>query len=177
MPKSQLRAHMAALRRRHTVVELSHLSEQIVESLAHSLPDRAQAIVLYYPLPDEVDVRPLMERLLSQQRTVLLPCVTGPTTMELRRYTGPDSLSAGAYGIMEPKGPAFDRLSAIDVAVVPGVAFDIHGHRLGRGRGYYDRFLADVPYIYKIGVCFPFQLVGQVPVVPTDIAMDTVVAG
>lgn len=177
MPKSQLRAHIAELRLQYTSAELAHLSEQIVESLAARLPATARTIVLYHPLPDEVDVRPLMERLHSQQRLVLLPCVTGTSTMELRRYQGPESLRAGAFGILEPTGPAFNSLSDIDAAIVPGVAFDSEGHRLGRGRGYYDRFLAAVPHIYKIGVCFPFQLVGQVPVTPTDVAMDTVVAG
>ena len=64
---------------------------------------------------------------------------------------------------------------AIDLAIVPGMAFDPQGHRLGRGRGYYDRFLPLIPQAYKIGLCFPFQLVGNVPTEPTDIAMDEVV--
>ena len=56
------------------------------------------------------------------------------------------------------------------------MAFDRQGHRLGRGKGYYDRFLSRVPNIYKIGVCFPFQLVDSVPFEDTDILMDEVVA-
>ena len=58
------------------------------------------------------------------------------------------------------------------VALVPGVAFDAAGHRLGRGRGYYDRFLASCPHIYKIGVCFPFQRVALVPTDQHDVVMD-----
>ena len=64
--------------------------------------------------------------------------------------------------------------SDIDTAIIPGIAFDRKGHRLGRGKGYYDRFLADTPYIYKIGVCFDFQKVDHVPHSAHDVRMDEV---
>lgn len=111
----------------------------------------------------------------STGKTILLPRVTSETDMELRLYTGPDDLSRGAFGIMEPCGVLFTDYSRIDLAVIPGMAFDRHGHRLGRGRGYYDRFLPLLPRAYKIGICFPFQLVDTVPTDPTDVIMDEVV--
>jgi 5-formyltetrahydrofolate cyclo-ligase len=61
------------------------------------------------------------------------------------------------------------------IILVPGIAFDPQGHRLGRGKGYYDRFLAAHPDIYKIGVCFDFQKVPEVPVDEFDIPVDEVV--
>ena len=106
---------------------------------------------------------------------MVLPRVTGPATMELCLYDGPVSLSEGAFGIMEPTGQAFTAYQEIDLAVVPGMAFDAQGNRLGRGRGYYDRLLPLLPRAYKIGLCFPFQLIGNVPTQPTDIAMDEVI--
>ena len=95
--------------------------------------------------------------------------------MELRRYTGTSSLQPGAYGIMEPVGERFTDYATIDIAVVPGMAFDAQGHRLGRGKGYYDRFLAKVPDVYKIGLCFSWQMVDEVPSEANDIMMDEVV--
>ena len=144
--------------------------------LSHPRIKQARTLLLYHAMPDEVDTRPLI-RLLAQQmgKTVLLP-VTLPQTLELRRYTGDENLQAsGKYHIMEPTGPLFTRHEAIDVVVVPGVAFDAQGRRLGHGKGYYDRLLAQLPRAYKIGLCFAFQMVERVPTTPQDVAMDEVV--
>ena len=137
----------------------------------------AQTIMAYYSLPDEVNTHALIDELVAEGKTVLLPKVTGADTMELHRYTGRADLQEGAYHILEPVGEPFTDLSAIDLILVPGLAFDAAGHRLGRGRGYYDRFLhsKNRPYCVKIGVCFDFQKVDEVPVDAHDIAMDKVV--
>jgi 5-formyltetrahydrofolate cyclo-ligase len=76
---------------------------------------------------------------------------------------------------MEPVGALFTDLALIDVVLVPGVAFDAQGHRLGRGKGYYDRFLQSVSDIKKIGVCFDFQKVESVPAEAHDVVVDIVV--
>ena len=137
----------------------------------------AQTIMAYYSLPDEVNTHALIDELVAEGKTVLLPKGMGADTMELRRYTGRADLQEGAYHILEPVGEPFTDLSAIDLILVPGLAFDAAGHRLGRGRGYYDRFLhsKNRPYCVKIGVCFDFQKVDEVPVDAHDIAMDKVV--
>jgi len=88
-------------------------------------------------------------------------------------------LVPGAFGILEPSPtlPVVD-LAKIDVFLCPGLAFDSHGGRLGRGRGYYDRLLARArPDAYKIGVCFPHQLVPETFTEPHDIHMDLVISG
>ena len=96
--------------------------------------------------------------------------------MELRRYSGPADLQRGAFGIFEPTGELFTDYNTIDVAIIPGMAFDAKGHRLGRGKGYYDRFLAKLsPSTYKIGLCFSWQLVDYVPTDEHDIPMDEVI--
>ena len=174
MRKDELRQQVRQTKRRFSQQQLAELSLLVVERL-RPLLSAANTVLLYYPLPDEVDIRMVIDELAGQGRTVLLPRVTGDTTMELRRYSSEDDLCEGAFGIMEPVGEVFTDYAAIDVAVVPGMAFDADGHRLGRGRGYYDRFLAAVPYIYKIGVCFDFQKVGHVPVEETDVSVDRVV--
>ncbi len=83
---------------------------------------------------------------------------------------------------MEPVGEAFTDYEKIDVALVPGMAFDAAGHRLGRGKGYYDRFLSSHlsslnshPSPLLIGVCFPFQRVAEVPSEEHDVLMDEVI--
>ena len=131
--------------------------------------------MLFNALPDEPATLPLLDALCAEGRTILLPRVTSDTDMELRRYTGTKDLKRGAFGIMEPTGALFTDYEKIEVVVVPGMAFDTAGHRLGRGKGYYDRFLAQHPVRRTIGVAFPFQHVPQVPCDSHDILMDEVV--
>ena len=76
--------------------------------------------------------------------------------------------------ILEPTGELCDGAEHMDVAVIPGMAFDREGHRLGRGKGYYDRFLNRVQ-TYKIGVCFDFQMMDQLPHDPHDVMMDEII--
>lgn len=130
-------------------------------------------MLLYHSLPDEVDTHGLVRRWSGQKR-ILLPVVKGED-LELKLYTGDNHLTQGAFRIDEPTGPAFTDYAAIDLAVIPGVAFDRRGNRLGRGKGYYDRLLPRIPSAYKIGICFPFQLVEEIPAEPFDIRMDEIV--
>ena len=154
---------------------LIRASHPLTKLSRHPRLAEARIVLLYSALPDEVPTLPLLNRLTTEGKTVLLPRVVSDTDMELRRYTGPNDLEPGAFGIMEPTGELFTDHDLIDVAVVPGMAFDREGHRLGRGKGYYDRFLAQLPHIYKIGICFPFQLVDKVPADAHDMLMDEVV--
>jgi 5,10-methenyltetrahydrofolate synthetase len=183
--KTVLRQQMRKAKEQHRA-QLAKMSAEVVERLAVRLggdfdhENGPQILMAYWPLMDEVDIRPLTEQLVGQGRTVLLPKVTGPETMELRRYTGPGDLKEGAFHIMEPTGELFTDNDQIDVVLVPGMAFDAAGHRLGRGKGYYDRFLeslsesGDGPLI--LGVCFPFQRVAKVPTEEHDVVMDEVVS-
>jgi 5-formyltetrahydrofolate cyclo-ligase len=79
------------------------------------------------------------------------------------------------FGIGEPTGPEFTDLESIDMIIVPGVAFDREGNRMGRGRGFYDRLLSTTPHAFKVGVAFGFQMVEQVPTEPFDIKMNKVI--
>lgn len=137
--------------------------------------EEARIVLAYSALPDEVPTQSLLDHLVAADKTVLLPRVVNNTDMELRHYTGRHDLQPGAYGIMEPVGQPFTEYEQIDVAIIPGMAFDREGHRLGRGKGYYDRFLSRVPNIYKIGLCFSWQLVDSVPTDEHDIRMDETV--
>ena len=176
MRKAELRTYIRQCKRSFSQQQLEEWSLDIIDRLQQE-PHFCQAktIMLYHPLPDEVSTMPLLEQ--WNDKTLLLPRVIDDEHMELRCYSGPEDLQKGAFGIMEPCGELFTNYGQIDVAVIPGMAFDAEGHRLGRGRGYYDRFLSRVPFIYKIGLCFGFQLVEEVPTDENDIRMDLIISG
>jgi 5,10-methenyltetrahydrofolate synthetase len=174
--KPLLRAQMREAKKQHQA-QLARLSEDIVRKLQGITASRdVQTVMAYWPLSDEVDIRPLVDQLAAQGVSVVLPKVTGDETMELRHYASREDLEEGAFHIMEPVGEPFIAFDQIDFALVPGMAFDAAGHRLGRGKGYYDRFLSAHPDIYKIGVCFPFQRVAEVSSEAHDVVMDEVIS-
>jgi 5,10-methenyltetrahydrofolate synthetase len=175
LTKPLLRQQMREAKKQHAD-QLAKWSADIVEKLTSSILPHTSTILCYWPLPDEPDIRQLINTLVNEGKTVLLPKVTGDVTMTLHRYTSPEDMAEGAFHIMEPTTAAFTDLAQIDTVLVPGVAFDAAGHRLGRGRGYYDRFLATCPQVRKVGICFPFQRVAEVPFEGHDIVMDEVIA-
>ena len=134
----------------------------------------AKVVLLYWSMEDEVQTHDFVEKW-YKSKTILLPCVDGDD-LRLRQYTGTDCMRDGEqFGIGEPTGEEYTDLESVDAIIVPGVAFDKEGHRMGRGRGFYDRLLKSTPNAYKIGVCFDFQMVESVPVEPHDVMMDRVV--
>ena len=173
MCKADLRRQIQQIKRQFTPQQLEELSLPIINRLRPMLAE-AQTIMAYYSLPDEVCTHSLIDHLVDEDRTVLLPKVTGPDSMEVRRYTSCSDLHEGAFHILEPVGELFTDYSSIDIVLVPGMAFDAAGHRLGRGRGYYDRFLHSCS-ARTIGVCFDFQKVEEVPSDVHDIAVDVVI--
>lgn len=181
MLKDGLRLVMRQRKQQYTPQQLKQLSQPVIARLKPLLKE-AQIVMAYYSLPDEVCTHQLLDDLVADGKTVVLPHVIDGERMELRRYTGSHDLIEGSFGIMEPVGEPFTDYHLIDVALIPGVAFDTDGHRLGRGRGYYDRFLSHLSTVPKpvegltshllIGVCFDFQKVDAVPHDAHDIPVD-----
>lgn len=135
----------------------------------------AKTVLLYWAMEDEVQTQTFVERW-YQSKTILLPCVDGDDLL-LRQFTGRHSMQKGEqFGIEEPVGPLFTKLDAIDMIVVPGVAFDKCKNRMGRGRGFYDRLLKSTPNACKVGIAFDFQMVDAVPTESFDVKMDKVVS-
>ena len=98
---------------------------------------------------------------------------------QLAQMLPPGQLAPGRWGIWEPtdEAPLLSDYSRLDLVVVPGVAFSSDGKRLGRGKSFYDRFLPLVPRAAFVGVCYPCQVVEQIPADPWDIGMDIVCCG
>ena len=177
MTKRELRQQIRTQKRRLSAAELAVMSEDICSKvLALASWQEAGTLLLYYPLPDEVDVRLLIKDAFESGKKVLLPVVKGDE-LELHLYEGEASLKEGAFGIMEPTGPLFAPIhyDEIELAIIPGMAFDSAGHRLGRGKGYYDRLLPNLRDAKLIGVCFPFQFLEEVPAEAHDISVCKVI--
>ena len=175
MDKSEVRKRMRELKRAVPPEEKLRRSALIMERVEQTEAFRkAKVVLLYWSMADEVQTHAFVERW-YRAKTLLLPCVDGDD-LRLRPYTGPDCLVAGEqFGIGEPTGPEWNDLEAVELIVVPGVAFDKAGHRMGRGRGFYDRLLKSTPRAVKIGVAYGFQMLDAVPVEPHDVNMNLVI--
>lgn len=174
-PKQQLRKAIRTIKASYSREELEALSLSLLREVErHPEFVSARTLLLYHSLPDEVFTHDFIERW-ARKKNIILPTVSGDD-LTLYRYTDSSCLHLGAFGILEPCGTPFTDYSAIDLAIVPGMAFDRQGHRLGRGKGYYDRLLPRLTKAYKLGLCYPFQLLStQIPCEPHDQQMDEVI--
>ncbi|NPB05253.1 MAG: 5-formyltetrahydrofolate cyclo-ligase [Aquificae bacterium] len=174
--KEHLRRELIERRRRLPEEERRRQSASIVERLK-KLPafKRAKTVLLYYPLGGEVDLRPLLEELLKDPKKVLLlPKTTVDGRMVAVEVNDKAVLKKGRHGVVEPLGGRIFKPEKVDLVVVPGVAFDERGCRLGRGGGFYDRFLPRVKG-FKVGVAYDFQLLKEVPCEEHDAPLDAVI--
>ena len=137
----------------------------------------ARTILFFAPLPDEPDVWPLLEKLLPTKKICALPAFDPAARAYLARRVQklPGDISAGEFGIREPSASCGEiPLDRFDLVLVPAVGFDGHGRRLGRGRGFFDRLLAEVRGI-KCGVAFDWQMVKEIPAEAHDVRMNFIV--
>ncbi len=134
---------------------------------------QARVVFSFWSLSGEIPTHSFNERWF-QEKKIILPVVVGDD-LELRQYQGFDQMRKGAFNILEPVGERLSDMSEIDFAIIPGLAFTIEGHRLGRGRGFYDRLLPQLS-CRKIGVCFDCQIVESLPLDPWDVPLDGLVA-
>ncbi|MBS3942340.1 MAG: 5-formyltetrahydrofolate cyclo-ligase [Actinobacteria bacterium] len=173
--KSALRASARAARSAMSPAERTEASARLVARLARVTElRRARTVLLYAASGQEADPVGVLPRLLDRGVRTLFPRVRDDH-LDLVAASDLRTLRLGYRGIAEPVGAAVDP-AVVDVAIVPGVAFDLRGGRLGQGGGHYDRLLALLPATTtRIGVCFACQVVPQVPREPHDAAVDLVV--
>ena len=235
MTKGEIRSFVKGLVRGISVEERTRFSEALKEEVVGLECWRsAKEVMLFFSLPDEVDMLPLIRAALAEQKRIYLPRVIAtqvsrgadvcevaegntlpkestlpagntvsceemilevrelaPGLMpgglisgqlrpeQLAQMLPPGQLALGRWGIWEPtdEAPLLSDYSRLDLVVVPGVAFSSDGKRLGRGKSFYDRFLPLVPRAAFVGVCYPCQVVEQIPADPWDIGMDIVCCG
>ncbi len=168
-----MRSDVRQLKKQYTGQQLKDMSHDAIARLVENpYVKKADTVMLYYSLPDEVFTHDVIRELAAEGKKILLPVVIDSENMELREYNDDNDLKLGAYDIMEPVGRLFTEYDEIDVAVVPGMMFDALGNRLGRGKGYYDRFLKKIPNAHKIGICFKFQIADSIPCEENDVRVD-----
>ena len=152
------------------------LSERLCERLRDITAwKRATTVLLFAPLADEPDITPVLHEALSTGRKVALPRFnTDAEVYEAACVANRSELQPGRFGALEPiAGCPSIYLKQLDFILVPGIAFDLVGRRLGRGKGFYDRLLAEVPG-HKCGVAFDVQIVADLPEEPHDVRVDSI---
>ena len=182
--KKEIRAEIRALKKQQTTEEKEAASEKIAAKLLQ-LPQirTADTILLYYSLPDEVLTEKLiyiLSGLSSNEinndaigtKRIILPVVEGEFLI-LKEFV-PGKVSSGYRDIIEPNTSEIIDPAEVELAIIPGVAFDSCCNRMGRGKGFYDRLL---PYIKcpTIGLGYDFQIVPNIPTDKYDVPLDMVI--
>jgi 5-formyltetrahydrofolate cyclo-ligase len=151
----------------------AHIRDRLKEQ---AIWKNAGSVLFFAPLPDEPDVWPLLEDALAGKKIAALPrfdpASNGYVACQVKNLRS--EIVTGQFGIREPGANCVEiPLNRLDLVLVPGVAFDLQGRRLGRGRGFYDRLLADVDGI-KCGIAFDEQVVKEIPAGPQDIRLNCI---
>jgi 5-formyltetrahydrofolate cyclo-ligase len=176
MPKIALRKTMLARRRQMDRPECESASALIQEALT-ALPifNTARVVALYHPMDNEVATSAIHLLAREAGKKVVLPAVN-EGLLQFRAVDSFQHLAPGAYGIPEPSTTAaLVDVEAIDLVVVPGIAFDLVGRRIGYGKGYYDRtFHRFEGQGRLVGLCYDFQLLDRILGEPHDVEMDLI---
>jgi 5-formyltetrahydrofolate cyclo-ligase len=136
----------------------------------------AQVIFIYWSLTGEVSTHELIQKWFTEKK-LFLPTMVGEK-LEMRLFTGMDQMQmASRFKILQSTGRLVLPDEKPDLIVVPGLAFDVSGKRLGRGAGFYDRFLKNHPDAYKVGIAYDVQCVDNIPVESHDVTLNKVIFG
>jgi 5-formyltetrahydrofolate cyclo-ligase len=186
--KSQLRQAVLARRKALSDMQRTNDSLQICAHIANYIEQYLMQmgrsslhILSYMPLGDEVDVSSLHERFLESGHTLLMPRVVQADIglMEICQYNAGTMMARSRWGIREPGADALiwpaTQYEQVDIVIVPGVAYDARGARLGFGGGFYDRICPQLVNAIRIAPLFALQLVAEIPVEPHDARMDLLV--
>jgi 5-formyltetrahydrofolate cyclo-ligase len=171
--KSELRARIRAALGKISPAVRAAESIDLGERLKAQIPS-AHAILFFAPLPDELDVWPVLELSMALGTACALPFFdTAKRTYGARVLTSlATDIVSGKFGVREPAAHCAEiSLEKFDLVLVPGLAFDLYGNRLGRGRGFYDRLLEKISGV-KCGVGYDFQLLEKIPAEPRDVKVE-----
>ena len=174
--KEKIRRRILKLRNSFSAEERREKSERIKEKLFTFFEFKtAKVILLYAAKGSEVETEEMIEEALSSGKKVGLPLTKGKGLLFSQIFSY-EELSPSTLGILEPKKERPIPLDKVDLVVIPGIAFDAKGNRIGFGRGFYDRFLSRIPKrILKIGLAFELQVVETIPEGLTDIPVDKII--
>lgn len=179
MTKSEIRAEALQTRQAIPRDSLLELSRTVIRNLASQREYvGARTVATYVSKEDEVQTSGLITRMLSEGKRVVVPRVDGASgNLLFFEIRGLRDLSPGRFGVLEPApGPLPVPLSECDVTIVPVVAWDERGYRIGYGKGYFDRALAKRGGSTSVGLAMEIQRVPEVPAGPSDVPLDIIVS-
>jgi len=149
MEKKELRKLILEKNRQHNVTDKEMASEEVLKKLVlHKRIQDANTVVLFWSMKDEIDTHKIVAELVRKKNIILIT-----QSADIKPVTPPDDA----------------------VIIVPAMAYDKEGHRLGKGKGYYDRYLSLLEKNYKIGICFPWQITENIPLDSHDMCVDEVI--
>ncbi len=175
MEKAKIREVNKLKRAEMVKIEVNEKSEKIADYiLSGEIYKNSASVMLYMPIGNEVKMDKIINRAYLDSKKVVFP-VTDEKNNITPHYARRDTqFSTGLYSVQEPDNSETARLDEIDIVIVPGIAFDRKGNRVGFGKGCYDGFLRDVNAV-KIGVCYEFQICHKIFADPYDIKMDYII--
>ena len=174
--KNKLKEQMLEKRNSLSKQEIAEKSRQIESNLFNLEQYKKSKIIMFFvSFNSEVDTHNMIKEALKN-KTVVIPKVVS-NEIEPSVIIDFDSLlPSGKYGILEPIEAMKIAYKNIDLVLVPGIAFDSGGHRIGYGFGYYDKFLKKVSKAVKIGLAFDFQIADKIPKESYDVPVDVIIS-
>ena len=177
--KKLLRNEIAAQLKKLSDNDKSKAAQDASKKLReHFLYQRSQTVAVYLAFPNEVSLDAFIQSTWDSEKVVAAPRVEGNKLVPCKIENLAKDVVQGSWNVREPRAfcvPIPEK--KIDLVLVPGLAFDRMGWRLGRGQGFYDRFLSALPdTVHTIGICFKCQLVASVPYGANDICVNEVIA-
>lgn len=175
--KNKIRKGILVLRKAMTktiIVEYSKIiTRKIIE---HPRYKNAEMILCYVDAKNEVMTSGIIEDAWRKGKKVAVPKVHGEV-MKFYLIESYEQLESGCFGILEPKAECIEvtKVSEKSIVIMPGVAFDSQGNRIGYGKGYYDKYFSKYPKVYKIAIAFSLQIVPEIPADRFDIKADCVI--
>ncbi|MBC8500897.1 MAG: 5-formyltetrahydrofolate cyclo-ligase [Nanoarchaeota archaeon] len=167
--------------RKEILVKRDSLSKDLVASKSNRIKKilfdleefvDSRKVHCYVSIDNEVQTHVLIKEI-SESKKVFIPYVDGDEIKQTR-FLGFNKLKRGTFGILEPINPTQEDTNP-DIVIVPGIVFDESGHRIGYGKGYYDKFLEENYDVLKIGLAFEFQILKGLPIDSHDVPVDIII--
>ena len=172
--KKELRRKIKAIKKEYSYSQKREMSISLCTNIENLKAfQNSSTVMAYWSMEDEVSTHDFVKKW-SKKKRIILPVVNGDKLLLKEFHSFSEMKDGEQFAIPEPIGEIFTETEKIEFIIVPGVAFDVNGNRMGRGKAYYDKLLVSLK-AYKLGLCFPFQILENIPIDEYDVQMDAVI--